>query len=86
MVRIETLLQKSKDTLQEDGIGVFFDKAINYVRKTLKKEDHSESPDKMFMDVLFINGCYLPHPSRYRISHQREQLSAANKSFLKILH
>jgi glycosyltransferase involved in cell wall biosynthesis len=25
-------------------------------------------------DVLFINGCYLPHPHRYRVSHQREQL------------
>lgn len=32
---------------------------------------------KAFMDVLFINGCFLPHPSRYRCAHQREQLLAA---------
>ncbi len=25
-------------------------------------------------DVLFINGCYLQHPSRYRVDHQIEQL------------
>ena len=32
----------------------------------------------LYADVLFINGCYLPHPSRYRVSHQREQLLAKN--------
>jgi len=33
------------------------------------------------MDVLFINGCsreLVPHPPRYRISHQQEQLIANN--------
>ena len=27
-------------------------------------------------DILFINGCTLPHPHRYRVSHQREQLES----------
>lgn len=27
-------------------------------------------------DVLFINGCDLPHPKRYRVDHQIEQLEA----------
>ena len=34
---------------------------------------------KITKDVLFINGCrldILPHPNRYRISHQMEQLNA----------
>ena len=34
---------------------------------------------KSIKDVLFVNGCnpkYLPHPYRYRILHQMEQLSA----------
>ena len=34
---------------------------------------------KITKDVLFINGCrldILPHPYRYRISHQMEQLNA----------
>lgn len=26
-------------------------------------------------DILFINGCTLPHPSRYRVDHQLEQLA-----------
>ena len=38
----------------------------------------SSKKGEQFMDVLFINGCYLPHPSRYRVSHQREQLLAGN--------
>ena len=31
-------------------------------------------------DILFINGCYsetLPHPYRYRVAHQMEQLRAS---------
>lgn len=75
---LKMLLQKSKDTLREDGVKIFCDKAVNYIRKTLQKEDHADSPEKMFMDVLFVNGCFLPHPSRYRVSHQREQLLAGN--------
>lgn len=36
----------------------------------------------MFKDVLFINGCdeNVPHPARYRVTHQREQLEANNIS------
>ena len=34
------------------------------------------------VDVLFINGCdsSVPHPARYRVTHQREQLEAHNIS------
>lgn len=34
------------------------------------------------VDVLFINGCgsTVPHPARYRVTHQREQLEANNVS------
>ncbi len=39
-----------------------------------------EQPGRAMVDVLFINGCDLsvPHPPRYRVSHQREQLEANN--------
>lgn len=35
---------------------------------------------KTMVDVLFINGCdaSVPHPPRYRVTHQREQLEANN--------
>lgn len=31
---------------------------------------------KYCKDILFINGCTLPHPTRYRVDHQIEQLLA----------
>ena len=45
----------------------------------LKKQMRSfwkKGQEPVFKDVLFIDGCgsVLPHPSRYRVSHQREQL------------
>jgi len=79
-MQIKMLMQKSVDTLRTEGIKVFLKKTINYIYKVRNMENHPESPDKMFMDVLFINGCYLPHPSRYRVSHQREQLFANGMS------
>ena len=32
--------------------------------------------ERIIKDILFINGCYLPHPYRYRVLHQMEQLDA----------
>lgn len=73
---IPVLIEKTTETLREYGFKAFFLKTLAYLKKTCSKHDNSENPQKTFMDVLFINGCYLPHPSRYRVSHQREQLLA----------
>lgn len=75
-MKLAVLWRKSVDTLKNDGFRAFTRKTVLYLRKIRGVENHPEAPDKMFMDVLFINGCYLPHPSRYRVSHQREQLLA----------
>lgn len=44
-------------------------------------QDHEYSaPIRTVTDVLFVNGCppeLLPHPYRYRVEHQKEQLRAA---------
>ena len=61
-------------------------KVKNIVKKLIKYEKYYEKKmraiddeyDKAFKDVLFINGCYLPHPTRYRCAHQMEQLLAAD--------
>ena len=47
------------------------------VRGELEAERAKYPP---MVDVLFINGCgdLVPHPSRYRVTHQREQLNAYN--------
>ena len=77
-MRIRDLWHKSVDTIRYSGIRVFVKKTILYIKKTLKKEDHADHPERIFADVLFINGCYLPHPSRYRVAHKREQLFGSN--------
>lgn len=44
---------------------------------TLQVESHR---NKRVVDVLFVNGCdpvMAPHPHRYRVTHQREQLESA---------
>lgn len=46
-----------------------------YYDNKMRAEDSEY--DTAYSDVLFINGCYLPHPSRYRCEHQKEQLLAS---------
>lgn len=79
MPRVKILLKKSKDTLKNGGIKIFVKKSINYIRKS-KQVERNLAADKVFADVLFINGSFLPHPARYRVSHQMEQLKANNIS------
>ena len=86
MASIKVLWRKSIDTLRTSGFRVFTKKAIAYIKKIRKLEDSSQEPGKMFMDVLFINGCYLPHPARYRVSHQREQLLANGITSNEVLY
>ncbi len=76
--RIRLLWAKSVETVKAYGLGVFFQKAFIYMTRCTGAQRKNGMPEKTLMDVLFINGCYLPHPSRYRVSHQREQLMAYN--------
>lgn len=85
---VSSLCKKSINYLQEEGIQGLLERIsvyrggvgrhnsshINYEPKVAKKH--------VYKDVLFINGCAptVPHPPRYRVSHQREQLAACNIS------
>lgn len=75
MAAKETLLKKTVETFRNEGVGTLLKKSKNYLDR---KIHHTPIMSDAFMDVLFINGCYLPHPSRYRVAHQREQLFANN--------
>lgn len=68
-----SLLEKSVTTIKEEGFGKFVEKSVRYTKKKMKKNKKGLPAVK---DVLFINGCYLPHPSRYRVDHQMEQLNS----------
>lgn len=70
MNSIGYLLSKSKNTIKDEGIKSFGKKVSCYILDSMKKEEQE------CKDILFINGCSLPHPARYRVSHQREQLQS----------
>ena len=69
------LTSKVIQTIEADGILGFGKCGGRYLKKRLGALAKKES-EPVFKDVLFIDGCgtVLPHPSRYRVSHQREQL------------
>ena len=75
---MENLLKKSVDTLKKGGISSLNSKVKSYLKT--KKIEKTIREDQVFRDVLFIDGCgsFVPHPSRYRVSHQREQLAYYN--------
>lgn len=75
---IVRLMKKSVYTLKNEGPKMLALKTKTYLsnRKARKKALNQPMLRRMFGDVLFINGCYLPHPSRYRVAHQKEQLFA----------
>lgn len=72
----------------EDGIYAVKDRLVHHagvaanklkgkIKPTRPRDDSSD-----FVDVLFVNGCdyCVPHPIRYRVEHQAEQLEAAGMS------
>lgn len=66
------IFTKVKETYQEEGFNRLIKKSISYIKK--KATFHKDK--RCYKDILFINGCTLPHPSRYRVEHQVEQLLA----------
>lgn len=72
-----SLAKKVFHTVREDGITGCMKKTNGYIKKQLKKRRCIE---KVYKDVMFVSGCNenLPHPWRYRVKHQREQLEAMN--------
>lgn len=65
-------------TLKNEGSKMMLLKTKTYISNRMNQKKYAKSPlvDRIYGDVLFINGCFLPHPARYRVSHQREQLLA----------
>ena len=72
------MIDKIVNSITEDGLKGFGKRAGKYVAKKLKTQNTAE----YYKDILFISGCWddLPHPKRYRVSHQCEQLEMYNIS------
>ena len=68
--KISRLAHKGWTVLRNDGWNSFMHKTVRYIQK----RQHKPMITRNFSDILFVNGCTLDHPSRYRVSHQIEQL------------
>lgn len=73
--QIKYLSKKVKKTFKEQGIKALVGKTTNYLRYNV-----GQATRLGYRDILFINGCTLPHPKRYRVDHQIEQLEAYGMS------
>lgn len=76
MSELWKLIEKSKKSLNEEGALGFLRKTKNYMVFKVKVRAKKEE----MRDILFVNGCTLPHPMRYRVEHQAEQLEACGLS------
>ncbi|MFV0250420.1 MAG: glycosyltransferase [Bacilli bacterium] len=70
--KINYLTKKSIETCKNEGLSSLARKSKNYVYLRMKKLKFASTKD-----ILFINGCMLPHPKRYRVDHQMEQLNSS---------
>ena len=76
--RIYELAQKSLKTLRDYGPLELAKRSWHYVGARIKSPNSQTSDIQgSYKDILFISGCDLPHPQRYRVSHQIEQLESA---------
>lgn len=78
MDSVGVLGKKILKTLKNEGVINVAKKSVSYLQTEKAKRQYV---GKTFKDVLFINGVdynALPHPPRYRVQHQIEQLKANN--------
>lgn len=95
MASLRSMCEKILDTLDKEGPYWVAEKSMNALgRKAESAKRSIESQTKGSMrkassamfDVVFVNGCdySVPHPVRYRVDHQIEQLDAAGFTCLKV--
>ena len=78
----KSLIGKTRQTLVEEGVFSVVKKTKNFLVHRAKTGFKKEE----MVDVLFVNGCTLLHPERYRVDHQMEQLEANGLSVDKVLY
>lgn len=81
MKKLLVLIKKTIAFVKAIGIKATIGKIRQYLADRKAKNVIAVQYYEPCMDVLFINGCpreQLPHPPRYRVTHQREQLVANN--------
>lgn len=76
--KISVLTAKLKKAVAEEGIGGLAGRTKGYLARAKKEKEFQRENSRVYRDILFISGCneQLPHPHRYRVVHQMEQLEA----------
>ena len=76
--KISVLTAKLKKAVAEEGIGGLAGRTKGYLARAKKEKEFQREKSRVYRDILFISGCneQLPHPHRYRVVHQMEQLEA----------
>ena len=86
-MRLSNLIQKFQRVCREDGFSIALCKAICFARNTegrKKRRIDRKTAKKERAEVLFINGCRVESPVRYRVLHQMEQLQEAGATCRKV--
>ncbi len=76
------LIQKAVWSLKRDGVIGLCKKVWRW--SVFKMKTYGKNRE--VKDILFINGCTLPHPERYRVDHQMEQLLASGLTVEKVFY
>ena len=75
---------------RDEGFRGMIKAGVNRIIFKGEAQDHEYSaPIRTVTDVLFVNGCppeQAPHPYRYRVLHQMEQLRAAGYTVSEIFY
>lgn len=85
--RVREYLDTVKYTFDEEGIQATVHKSAATLRSYARDiKAHAGKLSNSFYDVVFVNGCdfSVPHPIRYRVEHQMEQLQAAGVACEKV--
>jgi glycosyltransferase involved in cell wall biosynthesis len=84
MGRIEELQDNLRYLWHEEGAFAVADRVATHAGNVLGRiiPEHALAREDNFVDVLLINGCApeVPHPTRYRVMHQAEQLESVGVS------
>lgn len=80
------LLEGIGYTVKEEGFYSVPKKVSHVLSMHRPRFDFGSRQDNSFFDVIFINGCdySVPHPIRYRVDHQIEELEAAGLTVQKV--
>lgn len=76
------LIRKAVWSLKRDGVIGLCKKVWRW--SVFKMKTYGKNREAR--DILFINGCTLPHPERYRVDHQMEQLLASGLIVEKVFY